>query len=55
MTYYERTNSKLVLNHFKKVKENILTPFRKRKRFKKNPLLINNLVKVLMIYVILNI
>jgi len=31
------------------------TPPRKRKRFKKNPLLINNLVKALIIYVILNI
>jgi len=30
-------------------------PFRKRKRFKKKPLLINNLVKALMIYVISNI
>jgi len=31
------------------------TPSRKRKRFKKNPLFINNLVKALMIYAILNI
>jgi len=31
------------------------TPPRKRKRFKKNPLFINNLVKALIIHVILNI
>jgi len=32
----------------------MLTPPRKRKRFKKNLLFINNLVKALIIYVILN-
>jgi len=55
MAYYERTSFKSALNHFKKIKENMLTPFRKRKRFKKNFLLINNLIKALIIYVILNI
>jgi len=30
-------------------------PPRKRKRFKKNPLLVNNLVKALVIYALLNI
>jgi len=33
----------------------MLAPFRKRKRFKKNPLFINNLVKALVIYALLNI
>jgi len=33
----------------------MLAPSRKRKRFKKNPLFINNLVKTLIIYAILNI
>jgi len=55
VAYYERTNSKSTLNHFKKTKENILAPPRKRKRPKKNPLPINNLAKALMIYALLNI
>jgi len=33
----------------------MLTPPRKRKRFKKNPLLINNLIKALIIHAIPNI
>jgi len=32
MAYYKRINSKLFLNNFKKIKEDILTPSRKRKR-----------------------
>jgi len=55
MAYYERTSSKLILNHFKKVKEDMPTPPRKRKRPKKNLLFINNLIKALMIYAILNV
>jgi len=54
MVYYERTSSELALNHFKEVKENMLTPPRKRRRFKKNPLPVNNLVKTLIIHVIPN-
>jgi len=49
MIYYERTSFKLALNYFKKVKKNMSAPPRKRKRFKKNPLFINNLVKTLII------
>jgi len=45
MAYYKRTSFKLVLNNFKKVKKNILTPFRKRKRLRKIPLIANNLIK----------
>jgi len=49
MTYYKRTNSKLALNNFKKVKKNILAPFRKRKRLRKIPLIANNLIKKIII------
>jgi len=45
----------LTLNHFKKAKKNILAPPYKRKRFKKNPLPINNLAKALVIYALPNI
>jgi len=55
MTYYERTNSKLALNHFKEAEEDMSAPSRKRKCFKKKPLPVNNLVKALIIHVILNI
>jgi len=55
MAYYERTNFKSALNYFKKVKENMPAPPRKRKRFKKNPLFINNLIRALMIHAIPNI
>jgi len=54
MVYYERTSSKLALNHFKKIKEDILAPPRKQRRFKKNPLPVNDSAKALMIYAILN-
>jgi len=43
--YYNRTNSKSTLNNFKKVKEDIPAPPRKRKRFKKNLLPVNNSIK----------
>jgi len=55
MIYYKRTNFKSTLNHFKKIKKDMSTPFRKRKRFKKNSLPINNLAKTLVIYALLNI
>jgi len=55
VVYYERTNSKLASNHFKKIKKNIPAPSRKRKRPKKNPLFINNLIKALIIHAIPNI
>jgi len=55
VAYYERTSSKLTSNHFKKAKEDIPAPPRKRKRFKKNPLPINNLAKALIIHVIPNV
>jgi len=55
VVYYKRTSFKSTLNHFKKVKKDILAPPRKRKRFKKNPLPINNSVKALIIYALLNI
>jgi len=55
MTYYKRTNSKSTLNHFKKIKKNILALLRKRKRFKKNSLPVNNLIKTLVIHALLNI
>jgi len=47
--YYNRTNFKLVLNNFKKVKKNILAPLRKRKRFKKNLLFVNNSIKIIIV------
>jgi len=47
--YHNRINSKLTLNNFKKIKENMLTPFRKRKRFKKNLLFVNNSIKIMII------
>jgi len=47
--YYNRTNSKLVLNNFKKIKKNMPTPPRKRKRFKKNLLFVNNSIKAVII------
>jgi len=55
VAYYERTSSKLALNHFKKAKKNMPAPPRKRKRFKKNPLFINNLARALIIHAIPNI
>jgi len=55
MAYYERTSFELALNYFKEVEKNMPAPFRKRKRFKKNPLFINDLAKVLMIYVMPNV
>jgi len=55
MAYYKRTSFKSTLNHFKKVKKNILAPLRKRGRFKKNSLPINDLAKALIIYALLNI
>jgi len=48
-TYYNYTNFKLTLNNFKKIKKNILAPLRKRKRFKKNLLPVNNSIKVVII------
>jgi len=45
MAYYKRTNSKLALNNFKKIKKNISAPFRKRKRLRKISLVANNLIK----------
>jgi len=45
MIYYKRTNFKLVLNNFKKVKKNILAPSRKQKRLRKISLITNNLIK----------
>jgi len=47
--YYNRTNFKSALNNFKEIKENILTPPRKRKRFKKNLLPVNNSIKTIII------
>jgi len=55
VAYYKRTSFKSTLNHFKKVKENISAPPRKRKRFKKNPLPVNNSAKALMIHALLNV
>jgi len=55
MAYYKRTSFKSILNYFKEIKEDILAPLRKRKRFKKNPLPINNLIKALIIHALLNI
>jgi len=49
MAYYKRTNFKLILNNFKKIKKNILAPFRKRKRLHKTPLIANNLIKKIVI------
>jgi len=47
MAYYKRINSKLFLNNFKKVKKDILAPFRKRKRLRKTSLLTKNLIKII--------
>jgi len=55
MAYYKRTNFKSILNYFKKVEEDMPAPPRKRKRFKKNLLFVNNLVKALIIYALPNI
>jgi len=55
MIYYKRTSFKSILNYFKEVEKDILTPFRKQKRFKKNSLPVNNSAKALIIYVLLNI
>jgi len=49
VAYYKRTNFKLILNNFKKVKEDILAPSRKRKRLRKIPLIANNLIKKIII------
>jgi len=49
MTYYKRTSSKSTLNNFKKVKKNISTPLRKRKRLRKIPLIADNLIKKIII------
>jgi len=48
MVYYKCTSFKLALNNFKKVKENKLMPFRKRKRLRKTPLIADNLKKKLL-------
>jgi len=45
MAYYKRTNFKLALNNFKKVKKDIPAPPRKRKRLRKTPLIADNLIK----------
>ena len=41
MAYYKRTSFKLFFNINKKIKENILTLFRKKKRLQKYPLIKN--------------
>jgi len=47
VAYYKRINSKLFLNNFKEVEENIPAPSRnrKRKRLQKTPLFIKDSVK----------
>jgi len=47
--YYNRTNSKSILNNFKEIKKNILMPPRKRKCFKKNSLLIDDSIKAMIL------
>jgi len=49
MAYYKRTNFKLVLNNFKKVKKNMSAPLRKRKRLYKISLIADNLIKKIII------
>jgi len=49
MAYYKRINSKLILNNFKKVKEDMPAPPRKRKRLYKILLIANNLIKKIII------
>jgi len=49
MIYYKRTSFKSALNNFKKIKENMLAPFRKRKRLRKISLIANNLIKKIVI------
>jgi len=55
VTYQERTSFNLILNKFKKVKKNMLAPFRKRERLRKYPLFINNSALKAIIKTLLNI
>jgi len=55
VAYQERTSFNLILNKFKKAEKNILTLFRKKKRLRKYPLLVNNSALKAIIKTLLNI